>query len=107
MAEPMAADRPMSAMPGGVPVLWTCSRPAQVEPADRHCGNDDDSYVVALTETAAVCGHLIWICRNIPLRLWEGGMEPVTVSDLRSEDRFVTTHLAEQLAKARLVEGGR
>ena len=32
-------------------------------------------------------------------------MQQVTVSDLRSEDRFVTTHLAEQLASARLAEG--
>lgn len=39
---------------------------------------------------------------NIPLRLWERSMQRVTVSDLRSEDRFVTTHLAEVLANARL-----
>ena len=42
---------------------------------------------------------------NIPLRLWERSFHSVTVSDLRCEDRFVTTHLAEQLANARLTEG--
>lgn len=42
---------------------------------------------------------------NIPLALWERGVQGVTVSDLRSEDRFLTTHLAERLARARLTEG--
>lgn len=42
---------------------------------------------------------------NIPLRLWERSVQRVTVSDLRSEDRFVTTHLAQQLAGARLADG--
>jgi hypothetical protein len=42
---------------------------------------------------------------NIPLPLWERSIQRVTVSDLRSEDRFVTTHLAERLARARLDEG--
>jgi hypothetical protein len=41
----------------------------------------------------------------IPTPLWERGIQAVTVSHLRCEDRFVTTHLAERLARARL-EGG-
>jgi hypothetical protein len=42
---------------------------------------------------------------HIPPGLWERGMRRITVSDLRSEDRFITTRLAEQLASARLAGG--
>jgi hypothetical protein len=42
---------------------------------------------------------------HIPLGLWERGIQRITVADLRSEDRFVTTSLAEQLARPRLADG--
>ncbi|WP_459974830.1 hypothetical protein [Mycobacterium sp. MUNTM1] len=40
---------------------------------------------------------------NIPGNLWERGIQHVTVSTLRCEDRYVTTYLAERLARARVV----
>lgn len=43
---------------------------------------------------------------NIPGKLWERGVHRVTVSDLRCEDRYVTTCLAEQLARACLADSG-
>lgn len=43
-----------------------------------------------------------YLHQHIPLPLWERGIAQVTVAVLRSEDRFITTHLAEQLAGARL-----
>lgn len=42
---------------------------------------------------------------NIPGSLWERGIQQITVSDLRCEDRYVTTTLAEQLARPRLADG--
>jgi hypothetical protein len=42
---------------------------------------------------------------NIPVALWERGVQQITVSELHSENRFLTTHLAERLAHARVVEG--
>lgn len=42
---------------------------------------------------------------HLPVELIDHGMRWVTVADIRSEDRFVTTHLAEQLAYAPL-DGG-
>ena len=44
---------------------------------------------------------------RIPVSLWERGVHAVTVPHLRSEDRFITTRLGEQLAGARLAEGDR
>jgi hypothetical protein len=42
---------------------------------------------------------------SIPAALLQRGVEKVTVADLRSEDRFVTSRLAERLASVRLDEG--
>lgn len=39
---------------------------------------------------------------HIPKNLIDRGTNAITVSDLRSEDRYLTTNLAEQLAKAAL-----
>ncbi|WP_338341760.1 hypothetical protein [Mycobacterium intracellulare] len=46
-----------------------------------------------------------YLHQHIPLTLWERGVTRVTVAVLRCEDRFITTHLAEQLANARLTDG--
>jgi hypothetical protein len=43
---------------------------------------------------------------KVLLALWEHGIRRVTVSHLRSEDRIITTKLAEQLATADLDDGG-
>ncbi|MUL50054.1 hypothetical protein FZI85_29910 [Mycobacterium sp. CBMA293] len=46
-----------------------------------------------------------YLQQNIPLAVWERSVHQVTVSVLRCEDRFITSHLAERLAGARLAEG--
>lgn len=43
-----------------------------------------------------------YLHNHIPLNLVERSIAAVTVSDLRSEDRYLTTNLAEQLARAQL-----
>lgn len=46
-----------------------------------------------------------YLHNHIPLNLVERNVAAVTVADLRSEDRYLTTNLAEQLARARLEDG--
>ncbi|WP_125079701.1 hypothetical protein [Mycobacterium sp. P7213] len=43
--------------------------------------------------------------QHIPCGLWERGMKQVTVAELRSPDRSLTTLLAEQVANVRLADG--
>lgn len=56
------------------------------------------------------CEHsrtVTYLQGNLPIGLWDSGIEQVTVSHLRSEDRFVTTSLAERLANTQLAGGDR
>jgi hypothetical protein len=67
-------------------------------------------YTVTLPEQGWLveCEHsrtVAFLQDSIPAALLQRGMEQVTVADLRSEDRFVTSSLAERLASVRLDEG--
>ncbi|OHU31677.1 hypothetical protein BKG76_00205 [Mycobacteroides franklinii] len=45
---------------------------------------------------------IAYLNSHIPLNLVERNIATITVADLRSENRYVSTNLAEQLARARL-----
>lgn len=45
-----------------------------------------------------------YLGQHIPGPLWERGIQQITVAELRSSDRSLTTLLAEQLATARLAD---
>lgn len=58
-------------------------------------------WLVELEHSATVA----YLHGHIPASLWDRGFRRITVSDLRSEDRLVTTTLAEQVAAVQLDDG--
>lgn len=45
-----------------------------------------------------------YLGQHIPCGLWERGIQQITVAELRSSDRALTTLLAEQVANVRLAD---